>query len=96
MKNSLRFMVAPQTFASHQRAEGIGGFSNVECGQLDKLQLGPIVYTQAPACMGYSIYGTSPSERDVLVGFDFLKHFNILFAYPASTLLLQRRVTEPN
>jgi hypothetical protein len=94
-KNRLRFMVAPHTFASHQIAEGIGGFTDVECGQLDKLQLGTIAYVRAPACMGYSIYGISPSERDVLVGFDFLKHFNILFAYPASTLLLQRRKTEP-
>jgi hypothetical protein len=93
--NHLRFMVDPQSLSSHQRMLGIGGFVDTECGRLDGLQFGPISYAQPPACMGYSIFGSGSSARDVLVGFDLIKHFNILFAYPASTLLLQPRKTEP-
>jgi hypothetical protein len=53
------------------------------CGNLQSLELGPIVYRPVPAC-------ASPSfgHNDVLVGFNFIKHFNIVFDYPDGYVLM--------
>ncbi len=90
LKHGVRFMTTGLGFV-----EGLGGSTDVECGRLQSLRLGPILYLAPPACMGYAVYGSSGSDRDVLVGFDLLKNFNIVFDYPEATFVLQRRKTAP-
>lgn len=70
---------------SHLYFRGVGGtdFRPAECGHIDSLTLGPIVYGGANACSTYDLSG-----RNVLVGFDFLKHFNIIFDYPHARMVL--------
>lgn len=70
---------------SHLYFEGVAGvdFQPAECGHIDSLTLGPITYGGANACSTYDLNG-----RDVLVGFDFLKHFNIIFDYPHARMVL--------
>jgi hypothetical protein len=52
------------------------------CGTLDTLSIGPIVYTDESACQ----YGMASS--DMLLGFDFLKHFDFVFDYPHARIFL--------
>lgn len=70
---------------SHLYFSGVAGvdFRPAECGHIDSLALGPIVYGGANACSTYDLSG-----RNVLVGFDFLKHFNMIFDYPHARLIL--------
>lgn len=70
---------------SHLYFRGVGGvnFRPAECGHIDSLTLGPIVYGGANACSTYDLGG-----RNMLVGFDFLKHFNIIFDYPHARMVL--------
>ena len=65
-------------------AAGVGGNEAVDCGNLESLAIGPIVYGGQKACESDSFGGD-----DVLVGFDFLKHFNIFFDYPHAQLVLE-------
>ncbi len=97
LKHGLQFMIDPDPakLAARELMGGIGGYTYVECGKLQSLQLGPISYLAPPACMGYAINGSSSSDRDVLVGFDLLKHFNIVFDYPEATVVLQQRKHDP-
>ncbi|MBV8244466.1 MAG: retropepsin-like domain-containing protein [Candidatus Eremiobacteraeota bacterium] len=75
----------PNKIASHLAIGGIGGGYEVgECGNLDNISVGPIVYDHVPAC---SVHG-AVAERQILVGLDFLKGFNMLFDYPDSYLIL--------
>jgi len=72
---------------SHPVMSGIGAGSEIEqCGKLQTISFGPIVYQQPPACESYSVGDFG--ERRVLVGFDFIKNFNYVFDYPESTLVL--------
>jgi hypothetical protein len=63
-----------------------GGYGSMACGTLDKLTLGPIVYTGVDACERKT---DVMSGRNILVGLDFLRHFNITFDYPHGRLFLQ-------
>jgi hypothetical protein len=45
-------------------------------------------YRPVPACMSNSM-----SDNDLLVGFDFLKHFNYVFDYPDGEIVLTMRKT---
>jgi hypothetical protein len=63
-----------------------GGYGSIACGTLDKLTLGPIVYTGVDACERKT---DVMSGRNILVGLDFLRHFNITFDYPHGRLFLQ-------
>jgi hypothetical protein len=63
-----------------------GGYGSIACGTLDKLTLGPIVYTGIDACERKT---DVMSGRNILVGLDFLRHFNITFDYPHGRLFLQ-------
>lgn len=70
---------------SHLYFGGVAGtdFQPAECGHLDSLALGPIQYAGVNGCSTYDLSG-----RDVLVGFDFLKHFNIIFDYPRARMIM--------
>lgn len=54
------------------------------CANIDTLSLGPIVYTQQSACE----YGLGANY--MLIGFDFLKHFDFVFDYPHARMFLMR------
>jgi hypothetical protein len=68
-------------------SSGVGGMEREECGRVDSISVGPIVYQNAPACKSRSLSG-----NDAIVGFDFIKNFNIIFDYPQSKMLLLPRV----
>ncbi len=52
------------------------------CGNLDSLTIGPITYADQAACeWGF------PSN-DVLLGYDFLKHFDYVFDYPHGRMFM--------
>ena len=51
------------------------------CGNIQRLEVGPITYSGQPVCL--ENFGA-----DMLVGFDFLKHFNYVFDYPHGRLFL--------
>jgi len=53
------------------------------CTIIDTLSIGPIVYTNESACE----YGMSADY--MLVGFDFLKHFDFVFDYPHGRMFLR-------
>ena len=93
--HNLKFLIDRSSLASEELGGGLGStYQMVECGKLQSLSLGPISYNSPPACVGQATFG-SPSDRDVIVGFDFLKHFNIVFDYPAGMMLFQQRKNEP-
>lgn len=69
---------------SHPVMGGVGGYEVGACGHIDSLSLGPIDYTNGPACFSSSFGG-----RNVLVGFDYLKHFNYIFDYPHGRIIMQ-------
>ncbi len=69
--------------ASHIIIGGIGGDEEVECGHLDQITLGPIVYQQASACESNS-YG----PHEALIGLDFLQHFDYIFDYQHSQIVM--------
>jgi Aspartyl protease len=62
------------------------GYGTIACGTLDKLTLGPIVYRGVDACERRT---DVMSGRNILVGLDFLRHFNMTFDYPHGRLFLQ-------
>ncbi len=50
--------------------------ANLGCSRIGSMVIGPITYTNQAFCLG----GVSSSY--MLIGFDFLKHFNYVFDYP--------------
>jgi hypothetical protein len=62
------------------------GFGMIACGTLAKLTLGPIVYAGVDACERRT---DVMSGRNILVGLDFLRHFNMTFDYPHGRLFLE-------
>lgn len=67
---------------------GTGGVEREECGHLDSISVGPVVYQNAPACKSPSM-----DANNAIVGFDFIKHFNIIFDYPHGQMLM---IPRPN
>lgn len=65
---------------------GVGGVEREECGRVDSISVGPIVYQNAPACKSRSM-----TDNNAIVGFDFIKNFNLIFDYPQAKLLLLPR-----
>jgi hypothetical protein len=85
-KGGLRMLVDSSDegyLEAHPIIGGIGGEEADRCGHVDSLALGPIVYQNAPACESGSFSG-----RDILVGFDFLRHFDYVFDYPHGHLFV--------
>lgn len=62
------------------------GIGSAACGTLDRLTIGPIVYTTVDACEWNN---GAFNDRDILVGLDFLRHFNLTFDYPHGRLFLE-------
>ncbi len=52
------------------------------CANIDTLAIGPIVYTDESACQ----YGLSAAY--MLLGFDFLRHFDFVFDYPHGRMFM--------
>jgi hypothetical protein len=82
-KYKLRFLVDPSSLASQLRIGGVGGEETGRCGQLGSLDVGPINYQGPPACELPTLHG-----REILVGFDFLKNFDLVFDYPDGQMVL--------
>lgn len=72
-------------FQSLQMSAGVsGGYEIDQCGTLDTLTLGPIIYQSPRTCKSESFSG-----NDGLFGLEFLKQFDkILLDYPQSTIVL--------
>ncbi|MHB8703421.1 MAG: aspartyl protease family protein [Candidatus Tyrphobacter sp.] len=62
---------------------GVGGGEITNCGAFGKLAIGPILYEGESACETSALTGTN-----LLVGIDFLKHFNLVFDYPRGQMAL--------
>jgi predicted aspartyl protease len=84
-REHVRFF-SPSSLAKRMEFYGVNGHETDTCGRLESLELGPIAYRPVPACMSDSM-----SDTDVLVGFDFLKHFNYVFDYPDGEIVLTAR-----
>lgn len=65
-------------------AGGIGGAELLVCGPLERLSVGPFIYSGTEACES-----TQWSLHSGLVGYDFLKHFDFVFDYPHDTLYMK-------
>ena len=65
---------------------GVGGYEFVECGNVGEISMGPVKYASAPACQSKSFDG-----HTVLVGLDFLRHFNFWFDYPNAQIIIVPR-----
>jgi hypothetical protein len=52
------------------------------CGNIESLTIGPITYASEMACE----YGMAGSN--MLLGYDFLKHFDFVFDYPHGLMFL--------
>lgn len=88
LNHGVRMLVDDTSLASHLAIGGVsGGYEMGSCGNLDKISVGPIVYEHAPACQVRGSVG----EREIIVGLDFLKGFNLVFDYPDSYLVLVPR-----
>ena len=62
----------------------------MECGFLERLELGPIVYENQAACEAGFI------GNNILLGFDFLKHFDMVFDYPHGMMYFTRNQDQSN
>jgi hypothetical protein len=82
-KYKLRFLVDQDNLSSSLRFSGVGGDVSGRCGQLGSLDVGPINYRGPPGCEISSLDG-----HNVIVGFDFLRNFDMVFDYPDGEVIL--------
>ncbi len=85
-RDRVSFLSDPSSLASQLIYYGVNGNETDRCGQLQSLELGPVVYRPVPACAS-----PSQSHNEVLVGLDFIRAFNIVFDYPDGYLLMMPR-----
>jgi hypothetical protein len=78
-------------FRGDMIAGGVGGYEIQECGRIDSLSMPQVHYSMPPACVSPSFSG-----RSVLVGLDFIRHFNLWFDYAHSRILLDPRASVPD
>ena len=57
--------------------------ASLGCGHLETLTIGPITYAGQAVCVA-----DFPSTGDMLLGYDFLKHFDYVFDYPHGRLFM--------
>lgn len=69
---------------SHIIVTGIGGPEVESCSSVSSIALGPINYQSTYACTSPSIQGDN-----IIVGYDFLKNFDMLFDYHDGVLVLK-------
>lgn len=62
---------------------GVGGTEMVICGRIPPLSIGPIIYGDLNACESDN-WGL----HEGLVGFDFIKHFDLVFDYPHGQMFM--------
>ncbi len=76
-------------FASHLVVGGVGGGYQIgDCGHVDSIALGRIIYQNPTTCETTSFIGYR-----ALVGLDFLRHFKrIIFDYPQSRMIFVPKV----
>jgi predicted aspartyl protease len=82
-RDRVTFFSDPSSLASQLQYYGVNGSEIARCGQLQSLELGPVVYRPVPACAS-----PSQSHNEVLVGLDFIRAFNIVFDYPEGYLVM--------
>lgn len=70
-------------YSSGGHIAGIGGVSKADCGTIDNISVGPIIYANVGACQTQEWSG-----REILVGIDFLRHFNYIFDYPHAQIVI--------
>ena len=86
-RDRVSFFSDPNSLASLPvQIYGVNGNETVHCGQLQSLELGPVVYRPVPACASLSM-----AHNDVLVGLDFIRAFNVVFDYPDGYMLMMPR-----
>jgi hypothetical protein len=87
LTGKLRVLLDNATLGSYQYMGGaLGGEELVRCGSLTNIQFGPVDYVAPPFCF------TSAMDPDqALIGFDFLQHFNMVFDYPDSKIIMVPR-----
>jgi predicted aspartyl protease len=69
---------------SHIEVTGVGGTELESCSTVSSIALGPINYQGTYACTSPSIAGDN-----IIVGYDFLKNFDMLFDYHDGILILK-------
>ncbi len=69
---------------SHIEVMGVGGPEIESCSTVSSIALGPINYQGTYACTSPSITGDN-----IIVGYDFLKNFDLLFDYHDGILVLK-------
>jgi Aspartyl protease len=69
---------------SHIMVTGVGGQELESCSTVSSISLGPINYQGTYACTSPSITGDN-----IIVGYDFLKNFDLLFDYHDGLLMLK-------
>ena len=79
----INMLVDNSQLSSHIAIGGVGGHEAVECGRVNDIALGPIDYQNPAACLSHSFTG-----REALIGFDFFKHFDYIFDYPESLIII--------
>lgn len=62
---------------------GVGGGALANCGMLGRVSIGPISYEGASACEDPTWSGSY-----MLLGIDFLRHFNIVLDYPQGVIIM--------
>lgn len=73
------FLISPELVSKDHFPQPMGG-----CLQLRKLALGTITYVAQGACEDGLLL-----DRQVLAGFDLLKHFDLVFDYPRGQMILE-------
>jgi hypothetical protein len=71
----------------YARVSGAGGDSQslASCGHTGSLEMGPIRYEHVPVCFAK---GVRFGKDGGIIGLDFLKHFDLTFDYPESSIYL--------
>jgi hypothetical protein len=81
------FFADPTDPQSRRRVYGTSGRAErLICGTLDRLRLGPIEYRPVPACRSPYL-----AHRQIVVGYDFVRNFNVLFDYSDALLVMTPR-----
>lgn len=73
---------------SHVVVTGIGGQEVESCSTVASIAIGPIVYQGTYYCVSPEVKGDN-----IIVGYDFLRHFDFVFDYPAGLLVLKPHAT---
>jgi hypothetical protein len=83
----VRVLIDNGNLGSQEAIGGVSGDYEIDrCAKLSNISMGPISYDGVPVCFSHSV-----SDREGIVGFDFIKHFNITFDYPDGKMIFYPR-----